>query len=111
MVTPFQIKKFFPQFEGYDDELIQMLIDDADLETPENTFGSNKSRAVRYLVGHWLIIQQKNQTEIAGGISALDEGKQVKYNPKSFGLQDTYYGSEYLRIKNNSLKTIGIFMT
>ena len=111
MVTPAQIKMFFPQFEGYEDQHLQMLIDDADLETPDSTFGANKARAVRYLVGHWIIIQQKHQTEIAGGISTLDEGKQVRYNSKSFGLQDTYYGSEYLRIKNNSLKTLGIMMT
>lgn len=108
MLYPQDIREFFPQFVGYSDQQLNQLIADATIETPVETFGINTDRAMRYLVAHWLTIQQKHQTEVSGAMSAIDAGDVFKYPKKSYGLEDTYYGMEFLRIQRKSLTTIGV---
>jgi len=108
MVTTQDFRDYFPQFSGYPDSQLEQMLDDALNETPIRAFGQFRDRAIRYLVAHWLTLQQKHQTETAGGMAMIDEGRQVRYAKQSYGLGDTYYGAEYLRLKRQMLATIGV---
>lgn len=97
IVTPANIKKYFPEFKDLDDEFIQLYIEEALIQIDERRWGVYYRLGVLYLTAHLIAMANRTSSGISpGGIVSSESvgDTSVSYAVPGGITTDNYYFSQ-----------------